>query len=75
MGKRPGRLSAALPSQRLGKTWGGAEPKLERGGPVDERRGEADASRTEAQSTATEQAGPEAGAELGPLFDGLFHTS
>jgi hypothetical protein len=42
---------------------------------VDERRGEADASRTEAQSTATEQAGPEAGAELGPLFDGLFHTS
>ena len=41
---------------------------------MDERRGEADASRTEAQRTATEQAGPEAGAKLGPLFDVPFHT-
>ena len=42
---------------------------------MDERRGEADASRTEAQRAATEQAGPEAGAELGPLFIVPFHAS
>jgi hypothetical protein len=42
---------------------------------VDEWRGEADASRTEAQRAATEQAGPEAGAELGPLFIVPFHAS
>ena len=42
---------------------------------MDERRGEADASRTEAQRAAAEQAGPEAGAELGPLFIVPFHAS
>jgi len=41
---------------------------------LDERRGQADASRTEAQRTATEQAGPQAGAELGPLFIVPFHA-
>jgi hypothetical protein len=42
---------------------------------MDERRREADASRTEAQRAATEQAGPEAGAELGPLFIVPLHAS
>lgn len=42
---------------------------------MDKRRGEADASRTEAQRAATEQAGPEAVAELGPLYIVPFHAS
>jgi hypothetical protein len=42
---------------------------------LDERRGEAHASRTESQRAATEQAGPEAVAELGPLFIGFLHAT
>jgi hypothetical protein len=41
---------------------------------MDERRGQADASRTEAQRAATKQAGPQAVAELGPLFHVPFHA-
>jgi len=41
---------------------------------LDERRWQADASRTESQRAATEQAGPQAVAELGPLFIVPFHT-
>jgi len=48
--------------------------ELESRRPLDERRGQAYASGTEAQRTATEQAGPQAGAELGPLFIVPFHA-
>ena len=41
---------------------------------MDEWRGEADASRTESQRAATEQAGPQAVAELGPLFIVPLHA-
>ena len=69
------RTSRAVAKSPPRRNRAGAEPRLERGGSVDERRGEADASRTEAQRAATKQAGPKAGAELGPLLNVPFHTS